>query len=258
MSPHETMLMSIGEVCASINVTRKMILNYEAKGLISPDKKEGATGNRYYTADTISTIRLIRILQHLGLSLDEIRNYLTGNTDMNVLITRMEILRDEISLNIEKLKERVKNETDFEVRLVTIPAQTVFRKTMHTTSLQDKTVILREVFMTAIKRYGSDTSKRMFFIEYPLDDPDLISYSIAILPPDKEDEDVVFLPEKKALSIFYHGGYESLPAVREKIIDYARENNLPLQGFCRHVYLEGPPQHKDPSKFITQVAILIE
>lgn len=258
MSPHKITLMPIGEVCASINVTRKIILNYEAKGLISPDKKEGATGNRYYTADTISTIRIIRTLQHLGLSLDEIRNYLTENTEMKELITRLETLRDEISLNIEKLKERVRNETDFDVRTVTLPAQTIFRKTIRTSSIQDKTIILREVFMTAIKRYGSDTSKRMFFIEYPLDDPDLISYSIAILPPDKEDEDVVFLPETKALSIFYHGSYESLPSVREIIITHARENNIPLQGFCRHVYLEGPPQHKDPSKFITQVAVLIQ
>lgn len=258
MSPHETMLMSIGEVCASINVTRKMILNYEAKGLISPDKKEGATGNRYYTADTISTIRLIRILQHLGLSLDEIHNYLTGNTDMKELITRLEILRDEISLNIEKLKEHAKTETDYGIRTITLPAQTVYRKTLRTTSLSDKTVLLREIFMTAIKRYGSDTSKRMFFIEYPLDDPDLISYCISILPPEKEDDDVAYLPETKALSIFYHGSYESIPAVREKILGYAEENSIPLRGFCRHIYLEGPPQHKDPSKFITQVAVLIE
>ena len=32
-------LFSIGEVAKSIGITRKIILNYEVKGLISPDKK---------------------------------------------------------------------------------------------------------------------------------------------------------------------------------------------------------------------------
>ena len=34
-------LFSIGEIAKSIGITRKIILNYEAKGLISPDKKDG-------------------------------------------------------------------------------------------------------------------------------------------------------------------------------------------------------------------------
>lgn len=257
MSQSEKTLMPIGEAAKSIGVTRKIILNYEAKGLLSPDKKDSSTGNRYYTADSVTRIRTTRILQNLGLSLDEIYDYYNGNTELEPLITRLEKLRDELSLNIEKLKERAKNTTDFEIRTVTIPAQTIYRKTMHTDTISDKTVILRKVFMTAIKYYGSDTSKRMFFTEYPIENPDQISYSIAI-PPTSRGENVVNLPEEKALSIFYHGNYESLPSIREKLIAYAKQNNITLKGFCRHIYLEGPPQHKDPSKFITQVALLIE
>ena len=32
----------------------KIILNYEAKGLITPDFKDGKNGNRYYTVDTFT------------------------------------------------------------------------------------------------------------------------------------------------------------------------------------------------------------
>ena len=66
-------LFSIGEVAKAVGITRKTILGYEAKGLINPDKKEGSTGNRYYTIDTFTQIRTIRVFQNLGLSLDEIR-----------------------------------------------------------------------------------------------------------------------------------------------------------------------------------------
>ena len=41
-------LFSIGEIAEAVGITRKIILNYEAKGLIQPDKKDGSIGNRYY------------------------------------------------------------------------------------------------------------------------------------------------------------------------------------------------------------------
>ena len=257
MTQNAGRLMSIGETAKALGVTRRMILNYEAKGLLPPDKKEGATGNRYYTADSVSRIRTIRILQNLGLSLDDIYAYYNGTTDLELLITRLETLRDELNLNIEKLKERTKGKSDFEIQTVSIPAQTVYYKTYTTSAINDRAEILREIFVTAMRRFGTDTSKRMFFIEYPLDDPDLISYCIAI-PPENQDEDTKNLPAEKSLCIFYHGSYESIPAARDKIIAYAKENNIALKGTCRHIYLEGPPQHKDPAKFITQVAIPIE
>ena len=65
-------MFSIGEIAKSVNITRKIILNYEVKGLITPDVKEGLTGNRYYSIDTLTKIRSIRVFQKLGLSLDEI------------------------------------------------------------------------------------------------------------------------------------------------------------------------------------------
>ena len=68
-------LFSIGEIAKAVGITRKTILNYEKKGLIKPDKKDGATGNRYYTIDTFTQVRTIRVFQNLGLSLDEIFAY---------------------------------------------------------------------------------------------------------------------------------------------------------------------------------------
>lgn len=44
---NNTKLFSIGEIAKAVGITRKIILNYEAKGLVQPDKKDGASGNRY-------------------------------------------------------------------------------------------------------------------------------------------------------------------------------------------------------------------
>ena len=49
----EKNLFSIGEIAKALGVTRRIILNYEQRGLIQPDIKEGTTGNRYYTLSLI-------------------------------------------------------------------------------------------------------------------------------------------------------------------------------------------------------------
>ncbi len=65
-------------------------MNYETKGLIKPDKKDGATANRCYTIDTFTQIRTIRVFQDLELSLDEIRECFSYSSDLQPMINRLE------------------------------------------------------------------------------------------------------------------------------------------------------------------------
>ena len=250
----EKQLMSIGEVAKVLGITRRIILNYEAKGLLTADKKEGAAGNRYYTPDSISRIRSIRVLQNLGLSLDEIAAYYKDSMNLEPLIERLETLREELTQNIEKLKQRA-GTTEF--KIVTLSAQTVYCRTAALVTVEERKDFLREVFMDALRLYGSDDSKRMFFVEYTLDHPEEITCYISV-PAASAGENVVRLPEQKALCIFYHGCYESLPKARETLLAQASARGLALSGIARHTYLEGPPQHRDPANYITQVALLLQ
>jgi effector-binding domain-containing protein len=97
----------------------------------------------------------------------------------------------------------------------------------------------------------------MYFTESSKDKPGDVSYCVAV-PPESKGEDVFEMPKMKAISFFHHGAYEDIPEVRKKLIDYAKENNIKLSGVFRHIYLEGPPQHQDKSRFITQVVAIIE
>ena len=257
MTHDKKRLLSIGEAARALEVTRRMILNYEDKGLILPDQRDGINGNRYYTADTVSRIRSIRILQNLGLSLDDIYAYYHGSTDLDPLIARLERLRDELSLNIEKLKEHSKGHNDFEIRRVQLPAQMVYCQDLHSTEVEDKKEKLREVFIKAIRQHGSDTSQHMFFTEYTLSNPGDFTCCIAV-PPESQGEHLVLLPPRTALCIFYHGAYEGLPAIVKRLCDYAENEQIPLTGTARHLYLEGPPQHKNPENFLTQVAVFVD
>ena len=249
-------LFSIGEIAKAVGITRKAILNYEIKGLIKPDQKDGASGNRYYTIDTFTQIRTIRVFQNLGLSLDEIREYFNDTSDLEPMIQRLEKMRDELNLTIEKLKERTQQKGDI-IREITIAPQTIYCRTYNSTSIADKTNLLRDTALEAMRSHGTDTTRRMYFTEYSANAPEEVSYCVAV-PQGSKGEYVSFVPELKAISFFHHGAYEKISEVRKRLVSYAKENNLKLTGVFRNIYLEGPPQHKDKNKFITQLIAIVE
>lgn len=249
-------LFSIGEITKAIGITRKIVLNYESKGLIKPDVKEGCTGNRYYTIDTFTHIRTIRMFQNLGLSLDEIRDYFNDTIDLQILINRLETMRDALTLNIEKLYERT-NANQNRISTISVAPQTVYCKTYRTTSLDKRSVVLRDTALEAMRSYGTDTTRRMYFTEYPLEDVDEVMYAVAVFPNSK-GKHILNIPKFDALSLYHHGAYEDIPEARNRLIAYAEEHHLKISGRCRHIYVEGPPQHKDSSKYITQIILPLE
>ena len=163
------------------------------------------------------------------------------------MIERLEALRDDLTQSIEKLKQRTASPAASVIQFLTLPAQTVYCRKGAFNGVEERKEFLREVFMEAIHLYGSDSSMRMFFIEYNLEHPEEFTCCISVPPA-----------SKKALGIFYHGCYESLPDARRELSAYAAAQNLSLSGTVRHTYLEGPPQHKDPANFITQVALVLQ
>ena len=246
-------LFSIGEIAKALGVTRRIILHYEERGLIQPDGRDETTGNRLYSIDTFTQLRSIRSLQNLGLTLDEIRDYFNDSADLLPLIRRLEKLRDELNLNIEKLYERSKA-TSAQVKTLQLPPQLIYRRSYHSEAVADKTVLLRNTALEAMRAYGTDITRRMYFIEYAIDRPAEVSFCVAV-PQGSQGAHVETLPATPAVCIYHHGAYEELPAVGRQLLAYAREHGLTPAGTLRHTYLEGPPQHKDPAKFITQVAL---
>lgn len=167
MSEHNSRLMSIGEVAKSLHITRRMILNYEDKGILLPDVKTGSGGNRYYTPETLTRIRAIRRLQTLGISLDEIKLYFEDAADLRDIIARLEKLRDELNLCIEKLQLRVRENSNEAPIIRTIPPQTVYVYRCPSPTVEDRKEIFRDVIPAAMRQYGTDSAKRMYFIDYP-------------------------------------------------------------------------------------------
>ena len=169
----------IGDVSRILGITRKIILNYETCGLVAPDVKNGINGNRYYTIDTITKIRIIRLFQSYGLALPEIREYFTGSTDLISLVHRLEAIRDRLNDNINSLYERIAT-SDIKISQITVPAQTVCARRKVSDNLQEKTDFLRDTAIIAITKYKTDFSKPQYFIEFNYKNPSDILFCATV------------------------------------------------------------------------------
>ena len=97
-------LFQIGEVTKALGVTRRMLINYEELGLLTPAVRHDNRGFRYYSADNMVHIRIIRTLQDLGLSLPEIRSYFDDTTHLDEQISRLILLRSQLNQYIAQLQ----------------------------------------------------------------------------------------------------------------------------------------------------------
>ncbi|MCI7645993.1 MAG: MerR family transcriptional regulator [Bacteroidales bacterium] len=69
----ERNLLKIGEFSQLMHVTIKALRHYEAKGLLRPENVDPWTGYRYYTVRQMQQLAEIRRMQHLGLTIGEIK-----------------------------------------------------------------------------------------------------------------------------------------------------------------------------------------
>ena len=106
MKKYDGNLFKIGDVIKIMGITRKTLLVYEEKGLLTPAVKDEESGYRYYSADNMTQIRSIRSLQQLGLTLKEVEEYYYDTDNIDVHLARLMELRTSLDKNIQMLQVR--------------------------------------------------------------------------------------------------------------------------------------------------------
>ena len=151
MKRHDEGLFRIGEVANILGITRKAILVYEEKGLLSPAFKDEKSGFRYYTADNMTQIRSIRSLQSLGLSLKEVADcyYDTENIDSH--LQKLLELRAALDRNIQMLQVRSAKQGGLTVHRVTLPWQVCFCRRYSCADTAEAAVRVRDTYIAAAR-----------------------------------------------------------------------------------------------------------
>lgn len=256
MKKHDESLFQIGEVARILGVTRKAILVYEDKGLLTPAYKDEKSGFRYYTADNMTQIRSIRSLQSLGLSLKDVADYYYDTENIDLHLQKLLELRANLDRNIQMIQVRSAKKGDLTVHSTSLPRQVCFCRRYPCKDTTEAANRLRDTYIAAAKTGEMSMTGRMFTMRMN-QDPDILDLMCCIPMNDGFDgpEQVEFV-QTSALCIYYRGPYEGTGEAVRALVRHIQEHDVQTTGPFRSIYLEGPPNRGENSgDYITQVAV---
>ena len=250
-------LFQIGEVCKAMGLSRRILLNYEELGLLTPAMRREDKGFRYYSADNLAHIRVIRNLQELGLSLSAIRSYFGDTGQLEDQIQHLVDLRNRLDQYIAQLRMRQGEATDPEVCMVTLPAFTAYCRDFSGADLQAKTALLRQTYIDAAHSYSLDFHSRMC-TQLSIRNPDSGTFIIPV-SPESQGPCIRKFDQTSALSLFFRGAYEEFPPLHARLLAYAEAHGMTPHGYFRNIYIEGPPTHgSNKAAYASQLTLPIK
>ncbi|MDD4808371.1 MAG: MerR family transcriptional regulator [Oscillospiraceae bacterium] len=257
MKNREPGLFQIGDVARFVGVTRKMILNYESQGLLTPAFQDEESGYRYYTADNIAQVRAIRGLQSLGLTLQEVREYYYDTANIEAHLKRLTDLRATLDRNIQLLQIRAAKPGELPIRWATLPRRVCFARRYQCADVAEAANRLRETYIAAVHSgYRFSPTERMFTQRMGKDPTRLDILCCIPLEEDFDGEERMEFPETAAICVCYRGAYKGIADAYRVLAQHVAENGIQTQGGFQSIYLEGPPNRgANTADYITQIAL---
>ncbi|MDR1954016.1 MAG: MerR family DNA-binding transcriptional regulator [Clostridiales Family XIII bacterium] len=262
---HENQVLSISQFAAFTGVSRSTLIYYDEIGLFSPVSR-GDNNYRYYSPKQIITINFINVLRDLSVPVKEIRELVRNRTPENI--------NDLMMRQDQELKKKIRwlRESQKVIRTV--------RNLLNVGIVADEDAISVDELdeLPIMMGRQNDFEESSFFYEefiafcrqakirgrnlnYPIggyfDNMDVF-LQLPSLPtrfffvnPDGED----LRPAGRYLTGYtrgYYGRTNDLPA---RMVAYAKEHSLVLDGPVYNIYLLDEISVSDPDLYLLQVTV---
>lgn len=111
---------TLKQVCELLNVSRRVIQRYEAKGLIHTDLKD-KYGHLLYDQKTINRMMNIRLYQKMEFKLNEIITFIDkpDKERKEILINRINKLKSDLTImsnNLKTIENYINNNSSIELK----------------------------------------------------------------------------------------------------------------------------------------------
>ncbi len=244
-----TKYFSSGEFARLTGVNKRTLHYYNDIGLFKP-QLIGENGYHYYSGMQFAQLELILILRRVGLSIEEIREYLSGSEHMSfeeVLARKKQLIDDSIKqlLSIQTFLNQKAEHVQLGMRakhgdisLITLPERKiVVSDSLLGTDVEGDTSAAAQFALRLKKLFSLYDSFGSRISAEALQEKVFSRYDryFAYCPEHAESFDEV-LPGGTYLQAFCIGAWDKLPEVYGKILTYANEHNLEL---CGYAYEEG-------------------
>ena len=265
-------MIKIGDFSKLSQTTIKTLRYYEKEGLLTPSYIDDLTGYRYYETSQLTSFNKVISLRQLGLSIDDIKNILSGASIDEYLERRETDLENEIiksSTQLTRIKLLRNKESvlmDYEVVIKEIPEYVVFYKE----GVLDKYQDVGEFVLLAGEQVRSSNPNLKCiepdycFMEY-LDGEYRESkikarYSQAVESFGVETEDIKFKksPKVTVASIYHKGSYDNFRDSYSFIMKWIEDNGYEMDGFARESYIDGIWNKDNVEDWLTEIQVPVK
>lgn len=267
---HKNYLYSSGDFAKLTGVNKRTLHYYNDIGLFIPEII-GENGYHYYTCFQFAQLELILTLRKIGLSIDEIREYIaeqSGESFSRMMEKKKKLIDTSINqlLSIhtflEQKADRLKIGMESQhgaIERCTLPNRKIVLSSSISGKYDEEDFSIAAEFSLRLKKlfhlYDSFGSR------IPVDiirqgKFDCYDSFFAYCPHISEEYDEI-LPAGKYLRAFCVGEWEKLPEVYQSILLYAKEHELILTGYA---YEEGLNEMaiKAQSDYVTMITVQYE
>ena len=220
-------LFQITEAAQACGLSRSTLMRMEEKGLLTPAYISPTSGRRYYDNHNVARVLQIEKLKAMGLGTEEIAGYFASGGEVTELLSVLEERLRELSRGVEELRLRAGGSGGLSIQLMTLPAVTCCTRRCEGHTIAEKYNAMYDFYGQCVRRGYRLSDEPMFTISerrdyldgYVGDAP--YPYQVCVpVRTETAPAEAVTLPECRALSVLYYGGYDG---VDEAFLTLGRE-----------------------------------
>ena len=262
----------IGEFSRMSKVTVKALRYYDEMGLLKPEQVDGVTGYRMYTTAQLVPLQRIVALRQAGLSIEVIRDVLSGQDVAEVFRLRRETLRWELAEALGRLSrlESILKQEDYFMKYQAVvrelPGCTVFYKEGMVPSYAGigAFVVQAGEECAAANPNLKCAEPDYSFITYV--DPEYkekdvgLCYAQAVTARGVETDTIKFkdLQPVQAVCVYHKGPYDSLGEAYAYLMSWIEDNGYVVAERPRERYIDGCWNKENPEDWLTEIQFPIE
>ncbi len=261
----------INEISKLYNIGPDSLRYYEKLGLLSP--KRDTNGYRMYNLNDLYKITVIRDLRGLNFSMEQIKEYLHGQSLDNTLhlleeeqkaLRRqrrlLQIQEDRISDRIRNLKaaQAVKADT---IRILTLPERPCVQISETITRDEEMDFLIKKLHRRhekQIRDLGSQVIGAWPDPEELRKGRGNVFTSVFFVLENGGKNPDFCLPAGQYLSCYYRGSYNQNASCVRRMWEYADQNKIELSGEPFELYEVDNRDTTRPEEFLTEIQIEIK
>lgn len=266
--------LTTGEFAKLCGVKKQTLFHYDQIGILKPELM-GKNGYRYYSYLQLDTYNTIAMLKELEMPLSDIKEYLNNRTPGAFL----DLLNEQKRLAEEKIEELQWLKRFIEARInITKEGLSVSHNAISIETRPEERYIVTKYsgnndnqdIYTALAEHLAYCHENQIYSPYvigsliPVDGGihgDDYTYSHFYTKIDSEDHvqsiNVTTLPPRSYITAHSTKGFEHVPSLMYKILDYANENDLSVDEYFMEDMLLDEMSIFESDKYIIKVSLPI-